>query len=109
MDTPEGLIVPNVKNCEQRNLWDIAAELERLHEAGRRGAISPNDLREGTFTLSNIGAVSFYGQILTDIVDNETSNYATLYLYFLDWWYVCETGNYATADCYWCSRQNTGR
>ncbi|TMS35886.1 hypothetical protein L596_003179 [Steinernema carpocapsae] len=57
MDTPGGLVVPNIKNCEQLNLWEIAEELNRLHEAGKRQQISRENLLGGTFTLSNIGAI----------------------------------------------------
>lgn len=60
MDTPGGLVVPNIKHCEQRNLWEIALELNRLQEAGRRQQLDRNDLTDGTFTLSNIGAVSHF-------------------------------------------------
>ncbi|KHN88719.1 Lipoamide acyltransferase component of branched-chain alpha-keto acid dehydrogenase complex, mitochondrial [Toxocara canis] len=57
MDTPDGLIVPNIKNCEQRNIWEIAEELNRLVHDARRGAVAPHDLAGGTFTISNIGAI----------------------------------------------------
>lgn len=58
IDTPGGLVVPNIKNCEQKNIWEIAADLNRLQEAGKKQQIRPEDLQGGTFTLSNIGAVS---------------------------------------------------
>ncbi|VDO30665.1 unnamed protein product [Onchocerca flexuosa] len=57
MDTPEGLVVPNIKHCEQRTVWEIAVELNRLQEASNRMKISSEDLRDGTFTLSNIGTI----------------------------------------------------
>ncbi|VDK45202.1 unnamed protein product, partial [Anisakis simplex] len=57
MDTPDGLIVPNIKNCEQRNIWEIGVELNRLMEDARKGAVAPSDLAGGTFTISNIGAI----------------------------------------------------
>ncbi|CAI5442135.1 unnamed protein product [Caenorhabditis angaria] len=57
MDTPGGLVVPNIKNCEQRSIFEIAQELSRLLEAGKRQQISRDDLTNGTFTLSNIGAI----------------------------------------------------
>lgn len=60
MDTPEGLVVPNIKHCEQRTVWEIAAELKRLHEAGNKMKIVAEDLKDGTFVLSNVGMVSIF-------------------------------------------------
>ena len=57
MDTPAGLLVPNVKHCEQRSILSIAAELNRLQELGRVGKLSSADLTGGTFTISNVGAI----------------------------------------------------
>uniref|UniRef100_A0A915PXJ6 Dihydrolipoamide acetyltransferase component of pyruvate dehydrogenase complex n=1 Tax=Setaria digitata TaxID=48799 RepID=A0A915PXJ6_9BILA len=57
MDTPEGLVVPNIKNCEQRTLWEVAAELNRLQEASSKMKVDPEDLKGGTFTLSNVGMI----------------------------------------------------
>ncbi|KAK5969873.1 Dihydrolipoamide acetyltransferase component of pyruvate dehydrogenase complex [Trichostrongylus colubriformis] len=57
MDTPGGLVVPNIKNCEQRSIFEIAAELQRLQEDGKRERIAQEDLSGGTFTLSNIGTI----------------------------------------------------
>eukprot|EP00842_Homolaphlyctis_polyrhiza_P005892 jgi/Hompol1/6303/HPOL_004946-RA len=57
MDTPQGLIVPNVKNVQDKSIFEIAAELERLKIAGAKGAIAPADLQGGTITLSNIGNI----------------------------------------------------
>lgn len=58
MDTPKGLVVPNIKNCEQKTIWEIADELNRLMELGKLAKFSSQDLEDGTFTLSNIGSVS---------------------------------------------------
>ncbi|KAK6013855.1 2-oxo acid dehydrogenase acyltransferase, partial [Ostertagia ostertagi] len=57
MDTPGGLVVPNIKNCEQRSILEIAAELQRLQEDGKRERIAREDLAGGTFTISNIGTI----------------------------------------------------
>lgn len=57
IDSPGGLVVPNIKNCEQRSLWEIASELNRLIEAAAKQQLSPSDLANGTFTLSNIGSI----------------------------------------------------
>lgn len=58
MDTPEGLIVPNIKDVQNLNIVEIAKELNRLQELGRRSSIPPTDLSNTTFSLSNIGVVS---------------------------------------------------
>ncbi|KAI8388655.1 2-oxoacid dehydrogenases acyltransferase-domain-containing protein [Radiomyces spectabilis] len=58
MDTPQGLVVPNIKNVQDKTIFEVAAELHRLMELGKKGAIPLADLKEGTITLSNIGAIS---------------------------------------------------
>jgi 2-oxoisovalerate dehydrogenase E2 component (dihydrolipoyl transacylase) len=55
MDTPSGLLVPNIKNVQQRTLLSIALELARLAADAKAGKLQPADLKGGTFTLSNIG------------------------------------------------------
>lgn len=57
MQTPSGLLVPNVKNCESRSVFEIAAELNRLQSLGEAGLLTSADLNGGTFALSNIGSV----------------------------------------------------
>uniref|UniRef100_A0AC35U125 Dihydrolipoamide acetyltransferase component of pyruvate dehydrogenase complex n=1 Tax=Rhabditophanes sp. KR3021 TaxID=114890 RepID=A0AC35U125_9BILA len=57
MDTPGGLVVPNIKNCDQKSIFEIAEDLNRLHVAGKKQQISRDDLTGGTFTLSNIGII----------------------------------------------------
>ena len=56
-DTPDGLIVPVVRNVDQQNLLTLATELARLTELARTRRIAPTDLRGGTFTISNYGAI----------------------------------------------------
>lgn len=57
MDTPRGLIVPNIKHCEVRSVFEIAAELARLQALASAGKLGEEDLSGGTFTLSNIGTI----------------------------------------------------
>ncbi|CAG8588785.1 11372_t:CDS:2, partial [Cetraspora pellucida] len=57
MDTPGGLLVPNVKNVQTKSIFDIAADLQRLQEDGKRNAIALSDIQDGTITLSNIGII----------------------------------------------------
>lgn len=56
-DTPHGLLVPNIKDCQSRSIIEIASELNRLHKAGLENKLRPDDLGHGTFSLSNIGAI----------------------------------------------------
>ncbi|XP_050069419.1 lipoamide acyltransferase component of branched-chain alpha-keto acid dehydrogenase complex, mitochondrial [Anopheles maculipalpis] len=57
MQTPQGLVVPNVKNVEQKSILQIANDLNALQERGAKGALTPNDFANGTFALSNIGII----------------------------------------------------
>ena len=57
MDTPQGLLVPNIKKVQQLSILDIAEELNRLQDLGLRGKLGENDLKHGTFSLSNIGSI----------------------------------------------------
>ena len=52
-----GLLVPNIKNIQKRSIIDIAQEVIRVTHAARSGVISPTDLKGGTITISNIGAI----------------------------------------------------
>ncbi|KAG7207807.1 hypothetical protein KM043_009410 [Ampulex compressa] len=57
MDTPEGLIVPNIKNVQNLSVFEIAKELNRLQELGKKASIPLSDLTDTTFSLSNIGVI----------------------------------------------------
>lgn len=57
MDTPQGLLVPNIKNVQALSIFEIAGELNRLHKLGLEGKLGKDDLSGGTFSLSNIGSI----------------------------------------------------
>ena len=57
MDTPQGLLVPNIKNVSSRSILDIATECSRLQALARDGKLSATDLTGGTITVSNIGSI----------------------------------------------------
>lgn len=57
MDTPQGLIVPVIKNVGALNILSIAQELHRLQQLAKAGKLSNADLSGGTITLSNIGNI----------------------------------------------------
>ena len=53
--TPNGLMVPVIRNAEARDVWDIAREILRLAEAARTGKASREELSGSTITLSSLG------------------------------------------------------
>jgi len=57
IDTPQGLLVPNIKNVESKSIFEIAQELNRLQKEGAKGTLTPTDMSGGTFSLSNIGTI----------------------------------------------------
>ena len=57
VDGKSGLVVPNVKRVERLSLMEIAREVERLTAAAREGRVAQDDLRDGTISISNIGAL----------------------------------------------------
>ncbi len=56
-DTPEGLIVPVIRDVDRKNLLALATELQQLTELARERRLALVDLRGGTFTISNYGAI----------------------------------------------------
>ncbi len=53
--TPNGLMVPVIRNAESRGLWDLASEILRLAEGARTGKASRDELSGSTITLSSLG------------------------------------------------------
>jgi pyruvate dehydrogenase E2 component (dihydrolipoamide acetyltransferase) len=61
-DTPEGLMVPVVKNAKDKSILQLAEELTQLAEKARNRTIDLADLKGGTFTVTNYGALGgIYG------------------------------------------------
>ncbi len=54
---PDGLVVPVVKDVEDLSLLEVAAEVQRLAEAARTGKLAPDDVKGGTFSITNIGSL----------------------------------------------------
>lgn len=57
MDTKLGLLVPNIKNVQDKTVLEISMELSRLTALGAEGKLGEQDLKGGTFTISNIGTI----------------------------------------------------
>ncbi|CAK7035897.1 dihydrolipoyllysine-residue acetyltransferase [Saezia sanguinis] len=66
-DTPNGLVVPVIKNADQKGLADIAAETAALAAKAREGKISPADMSGGCFSISSLGG--FGGTYFTPIIN----------------------------------------
>ena len=67
VETPDGLIVPVIKNADRRSMVELAGEIERLAELARTKKLKLDDVRGGTFTITNIGSIG--GYFSTPIID----------------------------------------
>ena len=67
VDTDEGLMVPVVKNVQQKNMIDIAREITEMAERARTRKIALEELRGGSFTITNIGSIG--GNYATPIIN----------------------------------------
>lgn len=62
VDTPEGLIVPNIKNADRLSIFEIAKELENLAKQALDRTLQLSQLQNGTFSITNYGVFnSTYG------------------------------------------------
>ncbi|MFQ5761689.1 MAG: 2-oxo acid dehydrogenase subunit E2, partial [Candidatus Bathyarchaeia archaeon] len=57
VDTAEGLIVPVLKDADHKTLFQLATEIDDLSKRAREGELKIEDIRGGTFTITNIGSV----------------------------------------------------
>ena len=67
VDTDRGLVVPVLRDADRLSISQIARELDRLIAAARDGSLSIDEMRGGTFTISNMGAVG--GTYSTPIIN----------------------------------------
>jgi len=66
-DTPGGLVVPVIKNADQKGLLDIARELTELSGKARDGKLMPGDMQGASFTISSLGGIG--GTSFTPIIN----------------------------------------
>jgi pyruvate dehydrogenase E2 component (dihydrolipoamide acetyltransferase) len=66
-DTPNGLVVPVIKNADQKGVIDIARESSELAGKAREGKLGPADMQGGTFSISSLGGIG--GTAFTPIVN----------------------------------------
>jgi pyruvate dehydrogenase E2 component (dihydrolipoamide acetyltransferase) len=67
VDTPNGLVVPVVRDVDRKGVYDLAAELGDISLRARDGKLSPADMQGGCFTISSLGGIG--GTNFTPIVN----------------------------------------
>jgi pyruvate/2-oxoglutarate dehydrogenase complex dihydrolipoamide acyltransferase (E2) component len=65
--TDDGLVVPVVRGCDTASPDELDAEVRRLAEAARAGTLKPEELRDGTFTITSAG--KFAGLVVTPLIN----------------------------------------
>jgi pyruvate/2-oxoglutarate dehydrogenase complex dihydrolipoamide acyltransferase (E2) component len=68
VQTDQGLVVPVVRDCDSRTIEELDAEIRRLADEARAGALKPEDLRDSTFTVTSAGKLA--GLFQTPIVNH---------------------------------------
>jgi pyruvate dehydrogenase E2 component (dihydrolipoamide acetyltransferase) len=66
-DTPNGLVVPVIRDADKKGLFEIAAETSELAKKARDGKLSPADMQGGTFSISSLGGIG--GTYFTPIIN----------------------------------------
>jgi pyruvate dehydrogenase E2 component (dihydrolipoamide acetyltransferase) len=66
-DTPNGLVVPVIKDADKKGVLDIAKETSELAAKAREGKLGPADMQGGTFSISSLGGIG--GTAFTPIVN----------------------------------------
>ncbi len=66
-DTEQGLMVPVIRDADQKDVYELAAELKKLSTAAREGKLKAQDLQGASFTVSSLGGIG--GTAFTPIVN----------------------------------------
>ena len=66
-DTPNGLVVPVIRNADQKSIVDIAKEMTELAGKARDGKLSPTEMQGGCFSISSLGGIG--GTYFTPIIN----------------------------------------
>ncbi|MBI5448209.1 MAG: dihydrolipoyllysine-residue acetyltransferase [Gammaproteobacteria bacterium] len=67
VDTPEGLVVPVIRDVDQKGLMQLAAELTVVSQKARDNALTPKDMQGSSFTISSLGGIG--GTAFTPIIN----------------------------------------
>ena len=66
VDTPDGLMVPVIRDADQKGIWEIAAEASELADKAKSRKLKPAEMQGATFTISSLGSIG--GTAFTPIV-----------------------------------------
>ena len=66
-DTPNGLVVPVVKDADKKSVTEIAVEMSELAKNAREGKLKPTDMQGGCFSISSLGGIG--GTTFTPIIN----------------------------------------
>lgn len=66
-DTPNGLVVPVIKDADKKGIFEISQEMSELAKKAREGKISPADMSGGCFSISSLGGIG--GKYFTPIIN----------------------------------------
>ncbi|WP_027535095.1 2-oxo acid dehydrogenase subunit E2 [Bradyrhizobium sp. WSM3983] len=61
VDTPNGLLVPVVRDCDRKGLLDIGVEMAALSEKARQGKLQAREMEGGSFSISSLGGIGGTG------------------------------------------------
>jgi len=67
VDTPNGLLVPVIRDVDRKGIFDLARELMTLSAKAREGKLAPDDMQGGSFTISSLGGIG--GTAFTPVVN----------------------------------------
>jgi len=67
VDTPEGLVVPVLRDCERKGLMELAGELAEVSARAREQKLKPDDIQGGCFSISSLGGIG--GTAFTPIIN----------------------------------------
>ena len=67
VDTPNGLMVPVLRDADRKGVYDLAREMADLGSRAREGALKPDEMRGGTFSISSLGGIG--GTAFTPIIN----------------------------------------
>lgn len=90
-DTPNGLVVPVIKNADQKSILEISKEILDLSKRARDGKLKPDEMKGATITVTNIGSIG--GTYATPVINHP--EVAILGMYKIDEKPVIKNGQLA--------------